>query len=484
MSSGITVSVDVENDLLNIPEYGQQMVAKFKDERLLSYVVKFHEPIRRSKLKLFRDLGKKMIINNNNCSKVVETNRNMLGTLLACTAKYEKPLDFEEVLCYPLALVPLSIANPDGTRLTTKKSNINKIIMEDYDDSSKPPPSFKNTASFIVDMMAAIRCLAEIPETYDTLAWNFLKLLPKDYPRVDIVADSYFETSLKQNERNKRGVSEKVFIASNQSKIPRDFKDFLLNGQNKLRMIELIIEIFQTNRVKALNILRCNILVLANENNCVKITMSTVSTLDDYVSNQEDADTKIILHAHKILEYIPEDENIIIRSHSADGDINVIAITILQHKLNQVFIDFGKGAYRKGVWLGELKLSPTKKKCLLGYHAFSGNDYISSFFRKSKLMCWKVMKTKHEFQTIFANLGNSRTVSEELTKGLEEYVCNLYGSKEVDVNKIRYKMFQRKFTRANKIIDLSLLPPCKDTLTRHKTSKYNCIHLEKYGRVA
>ena len=176
----------------------------------------------------------------------------------------------------------------------------------------------------------------EIPETYDTLAWNLLKLLPKDYPRVDIVADSYFETSLKQNERNKRGVSGNVFIASNQSKIPGDFK----------------------------NIVRCNMLVLANENNCVKITMSTVSTLDDYVSNQEEADTKIILHAHKILEDIPEDENIFIRSHSADLDINVIAITILQHKQNQVF-DFGKGAYRKGVWLGELKFSPTEKECLL-----------------------------------------------------------------------------------------------------------------------
>ena len=82
-------------------------------------------------------------------------------------------------------------------------------------------------------------------------------------------------------------------------------------------------------------------------------------------------------------------------------------------------------------------------------------------------MCWKVMRTKHEFQTMFANLGNSRAVSEELIKGLEEYVCNLYGSKEVDINKTRYKVFQRRYTRENKIIDLSLLPPCKDTLSRH-----------------
>ena len=172
-----------------------------------------------------------------------------------------------------------------------------------------------------------------------------------------------------------------------------------------------------------------------------KITLPSVSTLDDYVSNQEEADTKIILHAQKILEDIPDDKNVVVRSHYADADINVIAITILQPKETQVFIDFGKGAFRKAAWLGELELSPIEKKYLLGLHAFSGNDYISSIVRRSKLMCWKAMKAKPEFQTLFINLGNSWTVSEELIKGFEEYVCNLYGFKEVDVNKTRHEMF-------------------------------------------
>ena len=142
---------------------------------------------------------------------------------------------------------------------------------------------------------------------------------------------------------------------------------FLLNGPNKSRMIELIYDTLKTNRVKVINILRCNnYQVLANKNNCIKIILSSVSTLGDYVSDQEEADTKIILHAHKILEDILDDKNVVVKSHSADADINVIDNTILQPKENQVIIDFGKGAFRKAAWLGELELSPIEKKCLLG----------------------------------------------------------------------------------------------------------------------
>ena len=55
----------------------------------------------------------------------------------------------------------------------------------------------------------------------------------------------------------------KVIIASNKSKIPRDFNNVLLNGPNKSRMIELIYDTLKTNIVKVLNMLRCNNLVLA-----------------------------------------------------------------------------------------------------------------------------------------------------------------------------------------------------------------------------
>ena len=40
--------------------------------------------------------------------------------------------------------------------------------------------------------------------------------------------------------------------------------------------------------------------------------------------------------------------------------------------------------------------------------AFSGNDFMSSFFGKSKVHCWKIMKTSDGFEEAFKLLGNSK----------------------------------------------------------------------------
>ena len=61
--------------------------------------------------------------------------------------------------------------------------------------------------------------------------------------------------------------------------------------------------------------------------------------------------------------------------------------------LANVYIDYGNAISRKGIYLSELNLTKSEKESLLGMHAFSGNDFMSSFFRKSKVHCCKIMKT-------------------------------------------------------------------------------------------
>ena len=61
-------------------------------------------------------------------------------------------------------------------------------------------------------MLAAIRCIAIVPETYEDLAWSLIKIGPKNYRRVDIVADTYRNSSLKNQERNRRGIKGYDFI--------------------------------------------------------------------------------------------------------------------------------------------------------------------------------------------------------------------------------------------------------------------------------
>ena len=48
-----------------------------------------------------------------------------------------------------------------------------------------------------------------------------------------------------------------------------------------------------------------------------------------------------------------------------------------------------------------------------------------------------------------------------------EYVCILYGYQKKNVNQVRYELFQKKYEKEGKIIDLSMLPPCESVLLLH-----------------
>ena len=123
-------------------------------------------------------------------------------------------------------------------------------------------------------MMASLRGMTQIPETYEDLTWKFLKLFPSGYNRVDIVADSYQEVSLKSAERKARGISSKVIIPSNKSKIPRNFSDFLKNDDSKQRLIYLMMDTMIADKTKALNLLCCQEIYFSTYEDCRKVTLT------------------------------------------------------------------------------------------------------------------------------------------------------------------------------------------------------------------
>ena len=72
----------------------------------------------------------------------------------------------------------------------------------------------------MLDLIAAIRALVKHADTYMDLVWKLVGTFPKGYQRVDIVANTYRELSIKDGEGESRGSSMKVIISSEKSKIP------------------------------------------------------------------------------------------------------------------------------------------------------------------------------------------------------------------------------------------------------------------------
>ena len=237
MSSQIAAGEDVIEEITSTDSSGKDDYQTFCKDRLESKKVSFHDPISRKKLTLFSSTGQTVSVEKDKKLKSAEVNRNILGLLLSASAKSGQVIDFAKALEYPLGPVPLSLANPDGSCRVTSKSKLLKVILKHCNSQILHPrdsqPPRQVVSAVVIDMMACLRTMTQIPETYEKLTWKFLKLLPQGYERIDIVADTYHEVSLKSAERSQRGKASKVIIGSAKSKIPRNFSDFLKNERTR-----------------------------------------------------------------------------------------------------------------------------------------------------------------------------------------------------------------------------------------------------------
>ena len=81
---------------------------------------------------------------------------------------------------------------------------------------------------------------------------------------------------------------------------------------------------------------------------------------------------------------------------------------------------------RRGIWLKDINLKEAERKALIGFHSFTGNDYVPAFFRKGKKRHWSVMKKSEKFMKVFSELGRDWQLTIEISDILEEYVCMHY----------------------------------------------------------
>ena len=133
----------------------------------------------------------------------------------------------------------------------------------------------------------------------------------------------------------------------------------------------------------------------------------------------------------------------------------------------KIYIDNESGKTRKLLHLNSCSLTSLEKTALVGLHEFTGNEYVSSFLRKGEPLCWKQASANPIFSEIFTKLGTEYRVSGELFGVFKKYVCFLCGQKKIEkVNEARSAVFWRKMNQEHKVADVSLLPPCSDSLRK------------------
>ena len=112
--------------------------------------------------------------------------------------------------------------------------------------------------------------------------------------------------------------------------------------------------------MKVLDMLRTKEIFFSTFNNCKRITADSISTEDRLVSNQEEADTKVLLHCLHSLT-CNQEKNVIVRSPSGDVDITVIMISKLLHNADSVSSLWYRDSF---LWLSDVDMPELGKKML------------------------------------------------------------------------------------------------------------------------
>ena len=196
------------------------------------------------------------------------------------------------------------------------------------------------------------------------------------------MCDTYNDGSIKAGERNVRGSGKGYILNSPDMKVPSDFFSFLKNGSNKVMLLNLLEQAIIEDK----KWLGSRIVFYSNKSHCTRICSSSSIMVPEFASDHEEADTKLIARAHQA--NLSTDHSVLVRSPS--GDIDILVLFLLHFSQSpRILVDNGTGKARKIIDMSTSPLSLAKRKTLAGMHAFSGNDYISSFFQKGKLLVWK-----------------------------------------------------------------------------------------------
>lgn len=473
LSSGQKLPDDIADDLLKVEEVGKSSFEMFVKDRLQDKTTKFHTPLQKTKLKTFLTVSKSTTVKSSNSFVKIKAQRNVFGQLLVLSQ--EHGIDMEKVLTYPLSPVPWSLASPDGMPLKTNKATLMKALEKGYlenNDFSKLP----NTTS-VVDGNALFHCLNAGQDTFGDLAKQAFRSLPQT-SSVHFVTDSYKIGSIKSCERLRRGASSvhSYVLQGPATKVPRNFKEFLSNDENKKNFIRFLLSEWTKDQYSVL--LKNREIYFVCEERCYLITSdnTTVNSIPvpQLFSSHEEADSRIILHCIYASQQ-PEVQRIVVRS--PDTDVFLLLLSFVDKYNNRpIIFDTGSGNNRRQVNISKLFNNLSKQLCdaILGLHAFTGCDSTSCFAGKGKLKALKLLKENTNFQNTFSRLGKSSDVCQMDQKSIETFVCKLYGkTSHTSVNKVRYDKMRQSYKgrksllTSSKGLDLSKMPPCQDVLLLH-----------------
>ena len=384
LSSGQSATDDVCRDMAQYVSLGSAAADTFISTRLTQQQVTFQSPMKKMNLKTFQSMAVSKVVTTADHKKTIQVKaeRNLFGKLLMLSQFND--IDLESVFAYQLGPVPWSLATCDGGMVKTNKAQLMHHLETECTASSVP--SVDKTVC-VVDGNALIQSCVGLPETFAELALQIFNYLPKS-PQVHFVTDCYHFHSIKSFERSRRGQSARFCIGGPKTKVPRDFKAFLCNSDNRIQLIRLLLSEWQSDNYA--QYLKCRTVYMVCEEKCIALTspdgLTTVSSpVQELFSSQEEADAQMILHCQFACRNASHDT--VIKVRSPDTDVFVVLLAYSSSFQLQVLFDTGTGNNRRLLNINQIAVAIGSSVCqaLPALHAFTGCDSTNCFVRRAKV---------------------------------------------------------------------------------------------------
>ena len=487
ISTGMHASKEVQDSLLNSINEGTQRVKSFVDGSLSNGQSRsFYNPISRSKLKSFEDMTKKTKLKCRSGDTVnVHINPELVFRRALALANCREDVTVEKVLSYPIGPIPTSMFHDDGTMRKTCKADLAHILEQDVVVCQILSIFDISRTTHIRDGMALLQSInAKRFKTFGELALDFVRNQVACFQYASVVADIFdrydIQNSIKSSERERRSKSffnPKVFQVIEGRIIP-DWKKFLSSGENKQSLIKFLGEFTLQYMKENSCLMDGQKLYLAgsfpNPEIVKIISPKGISDCSELSITQEEADTRIILHAFNADKlYRENDVNGRIIVKSPDTDVLVLLIHYFPQMTHISELWFQTGMItsikdcRRYIPVHELcgSLNSVLCKILPAAHAITGCDTTSSLFGIGKKSMLKALKeTPVHFndlsQISLLDIEDSEAVSRKL-------VTRLYDPKgkskrcHTNLNSFRVKLATCKDS------SLVRLPPCEASFKQH-----------------
>lgn len=446
LTTGKAASEETADFLLNIVANGRHQMNKFI-QMCQENENSFNSPIQRNTIKNFAS----EIIKNSSAlpqsSRItaIKEERNIVSRLLSIALN--RKLDLTEVFANPLSTVPYSLSHCDGTMHVISE---NKSVLSLIQGSSKcavvPTETFDVE---IIDAYYFLNNIQESPMKYGDLAIYILKLLCDT--KAKEIHWLFGTNSREYNLQNHRIDKMMIYNDNSAFKIngPQQeriaaLSKYLSNMNYRKELVDFILKYWQENE-RALEILKDKRIFVSYENECFLYCSEyeRKKNVPKFANNHIEVETLIILH----LAQVPTENTILVKTGSLDD----VLIYILYHmqfalKGNYICIEMANvkknAVERVNIRTLHDSLNKNVLNALPGWFVFTGCKYEPAFYNKGRATTFKKMIKFSNHQTAFSKLGMSTFKIDETTAELERFVCELYQSKEIDVNRARAKIFE------------------------------------------